>query len=457
MGRLPDDDDFPSVDRFSSGGPRPADRFSRRALAPVESFLAIEAASGIVLIAAAVIALIWANSPWRESYSTVLHTPVGATLGAFVFERDLHFWINDGLMTIFFFVAGLEIRREIHRGELSEWRRAALPLAAAVGGIVVPASIFVAFNLGLNSVKGWAVPTATDIAFAVGVLSLLGKRVPPPLRILLLALAVIDDVGAIVIIAVFYSSSLAPIGFLIVGGGMATIVAMQLLGIRSHWAYVPPAAIIWGGTYVAGIHPTLAGVVVGLMTPVRPLLGRRQLIEHADASLAALREQGDSDARKLIPHIDNFDRVGREVVSPVERLEYALHGWVAFGVMPLFAVANAGVSLGDAVFSGEPLSVFVGVCVGLIVGKPLGILAFSWAAPRRGRAALPARVAWPHFAVVGVVAGIGFTMSIFIASLAFPMGTTLEMAKLGIVIGSALAAILAILLGRAILPIRFGA
>jgi NhaA family Na+:H+ antiporter len=181
------------------------------------------------------------------------------------------------------------------------------------------------------------------------------------------------------------------------------------------------------------------------------------LIEHADASLAALREQGDSDARKLIPHIDNFDRVGREVVSPVERLEYALHGWVAFGVMPLFAVANAGVSLGDAVFSGEPLSVFVGVCVGLIVGKPLGILAFSWAATRLGLAALPASVSWPQFAVVGVVAGIGFTMSIFIASLAFPMGTTLEMAKLGIVIGSALAAILAILLGRAILPIRFGA
>jgi NhaA family Na+:H+ antiporter len=314
-----------------------------------------------------------------------------------------------------------------------------------------------AFNFGLPSTKGWAIPTATDIAFAVGVLSLLGKRVPPPLRTLLLALAVIDDVGAILIIAIFYSPTLAPVGLLVVSGGVATIVAMQLLGVRSPWAYVTPAAIIWGGTYVSGVHPTLAGVVVGLMTPVRPLLGRRQLIEHADASLAALRKQEDSDARKLIPHIDNLDRIGRDVVSPVERLEHALHGWVAFGIMPLFAVANAGVSFGDALFSGEPLSVFAGNCVGLIVGKPLGILAFSWAATRLGLAALPAGVSWPQFAVVGVVAGIGFTMSIFIASLAFPLGTTLEMAKLGIVIGSGLAAILALLLGRIILPIRVGA
>jgi len=454
MSRLPGDDDFASQDRRSPGLPRPARRLARRALVPVERFLAIEAASGIVLIAAAVIALIWANSPWRESYSTIFHTLVGVTVGSFVFERDLHFWINDGLMTIFFFVAGLEIRREMHRGELSEWRRAALPLVAAVGGMIVPGSIFLGFNLGLDSARGWGIPTATDIAFAVGVLSLLGRRVSPPLRILLLALAVIDDVGAILIIAVFYSSSLAVMGFFVVGGGMAIIVAMRWLGIQNPWAYVPPATIVWGGTYIAGIHPTLAGVVIGLMTPVRPLLGRRQWIERADASVATLRKHKENDARTLISHIDNLDKVGRDVVSPVERLQHALHGWVAFGVMPLFAVANAGVSLSNASFSGEPLSVFVGVCVGLIVGKPLGILGLSWVGTRLGLAALPDGVAWPQFAVVGVVAGVGFTMSIFIASLAFASGATLEIAKLGIVIASGVAASLGILLGWAILPTR---
>jgi NhaA family Na+:H+ antiporter len=235
----------------------PARRLARRALAPVERFLAIEAASGILLLAAAAVALIWANSPWRQSYVGLWHAPLGVKLGPFSFERDLHFWINDGVMTIFFFVVGLEIRREIHRGELSELRRAALPLAAALGGMLIPAGIFLALNRGQGSVNGWGIPMATDIAFAVGVLTLLGSRVPPPLRILLLALAVIDDVGAILVIAIFYSSGLVPLGVLVLGVGLVTIVAMQILGIRSPWAYVPPGAIVWAGAYAAGIHPTL--------------------------------------------------------------------------------------------------------------------------------------------------------------------------------------------------------
>ncbi|HTO44404.1 MAG TPA: Na+/H+ antiporter NhaA [Burkholderiales bacterium] len=424
---------------------------AQRALAPVERFLAIEAASGIVLIVAAAVALIWANSPWHETYNALWHAPVGLRISSFHIERDLHFWINDGLMTIFFFVVGLEIRREIYNGELSELRRAALPFVAAVGGMLVPASIFVAFNLGRESVSGWGIPMATDIAFAVGVLALLGSRVPPALRVFLLALAVIDDVGAILVIAIFYSSGLHPSGFFIAAGGVGVIVLMRLLGIRSPWAYVPPAAIVWAGTYVAGIHPTLAGAVIGLMTPVRPSLGRRKFIERARATLARLRDQRDSDTRALLPHMRELDQARREALSPVDRIDHALHGWVAFGVMPLFALANAGVSVGDLSLSGEPLLVLLGIGVGLILGKPIGILAFSWLATRLGFAALPRGIAWPQVAVVGVAAGIGFTMSIFIASLAFPAGPNLETSKLGILIGSAAAAIVAMVFGGVIL------
>ncbi len=425
---------------------------AQTALAPVERFLAIEAASGILLLAVAAIALVWANSPWRASYIALWNVPLGLTLGPFSFERDLHFWINDGVMTIFFFVVGLEIRREIHHGELSELRRAALPLAAALGGMLIPAAIFAALNYSRASIAGWGIPMATDIAFAVGVLTLLGSRVPPALRILLLALAVIDDVGAIVVIAVFYSSGLAPVGFVVLGAGLVAIVAMQMLGVRSSWAYVAPAAVVWAGTYAAGIHPTLAGVAVGLMTPVRAWFGREKFFAHADASVAALREHADAAEHALLPHLDHLNTARREAVSPVERIEHALHGWVAFGAMPLFALANAGVSLGDTSFSGEALLVFLGAGVGLVLGKPVGVLAFSWLATRLGLAALPRGVTWPHVAVVGVVAGVGFTMSIFIAALAFPAGTNLETSKVGILIGSGVAIVLAYGLGRIVLP-----
>jgi NhaA family Na+:H+ antiporter len=437
--------------RHPPGSWRPARWLAQRALAPVEAFLAIEAASGVLLIAAAAIALVWANSPWRESYSALWHVPFGVKIGPFSFERDLHFWVNDGVMTIFFFVIGLEIRREIHRGELSELRRAALPLAAAVGGMLVPAGLFATLNLGRESITGWGIPMATDIAFAVGVLTLLGNRVPPALRILLLTLAVIDDVGAILVIAIFYSSGLAPIGFLILGVGAVAILAMQVFGVRSPWVYVVPATVAWAGAYAAGIHPTLAGVVVGLMTPVHAWFGRENFIEHADATVTALREQDDQSERTLLPHLEHLDKARREAVSPVERIQYALHGWVAFGVMPLFALANAGVSVGDASFAREPLLVFLGVTVGLVLGKPLGILGFSWLATRFGLAALPRGVTWPQVVVVGLVAGIGFTMSIFIAALAFREGTNLETSKVGILTSSGIAAVLTYGVGRMVL------
>jgi len=305
----------------------------QRILAPVEQFLAVEATSGTVLMIAAVVALVWANSPWRTVYSNLWHIPIGFRFGAFAFERDLHFWVNEGLMTIFFFVVGLEIRREIHSGELSDIRRAALPLVAAFGGMLVPAVIFLAMNVGRESATGWAVPMATDIAFAVGALALLGKRVAPSLRILLLALAVIDDVGAILVIALFYSSDIAAFGFAVLGVGILAILTLQILGVRSAWPYVLPALGVWTGAYLGGIHPTLAGVIVGLMTPATAWYGAERFLDQTEARIRSLRSNGVSDDRVLLPHLDKLRVANREAVSPVERLQHSMHGWVAFGIL----------------------------------------------------------------------------------------------------------------------------
>jgi NhaA family Na+:H+ antiporter len=423
----------------------------RRALAPVEQFLKVEASSGIVLLVAAATALVWANSPWRASYERLWHTPVGVGIGRFAFERDVRFWINDGLMTIFFFVVGLEIRREMHRGELSELRRAALPIVAAMGGMVVPASIYYAMNAGLPGARGAGIPMATDIAFAVGVFALLGKRVPPALRVLLLALAVIDDVGAILVIAFFYSSHVAASGFVVSAVGLFAIVLMKRLGVRSSWAYVPGAVVTWFGAYLSGIHPALAGVVVGMMTPVRAWFGPEKFLAHAHASVKALGERATDDEHAMLPHLDAIENARREAVSPVERVEHALHGWVAFGIMPLFAVANAGIPLAHASFSGEPTRVFLGVVLGLVVGKPLGILVFCRLAAALGVVALPRGVTWAQVLLLGTTAGIGFTMALFIAHLALAPGALLETAKLGVLSASAVASMLSFAVGRAVL------
>ena len=420
-------------------------------LAPVERFLAIEAASGIVLTIVAVVALVWANSPWNSLYVDLWHFPIGITFGAFAFERDLHFWINDGLMTVFFFFVGLEIRREMHVGELSEARRAALPVAAALGGMLAPALIYLSMNSARPSSTGWAVPMATDIAFAVGALALLGKRVAPALRILLLALAVIDDVGAIIVIALFYSTGLVALRFVVLGAGVASTFVLQMLGVRSTLAYVGPALVVWAGAYFGGIHPTLAGVIVGFMTPVKAWYGAETFLDQTEARVRLLRSKGVPDERELLPHLDTLQLVNREAVSPVERLQHLLHGWVAFGIMPIFAFANAGVPLGDTSFAGDALWVFLGVILGLTIGKPIGILGASWLAKCVGMATLPGGVRWREISVVGMVGGIGFTMALFIAQLAFPPGAILETAKLGILCGSGLAGVLSLAVGYRIL------
>lgn len=426
----------------------PARRVARAVSAPVERFLAVEASSGMLLLAVALIALVWANSPWSGAYEALWSTPLGFSAGGLSFVRDLRWWVNDGLMTVFFFVVGLEIRREVYQGELSELRRAALPVAAAIGGMILPALIYTALNLGRPSMTGWAVPVATDIAFAVGVLALLGNRVPPALRVLLLALAVVDDVGAILVIALFYAHGVNVVGLAVAALGILAIRGMQGFGVRSALAYVAPAIVVWAGAYAGGVHPSLAGVVVGVLTPAVAWWGPQRFAVTAEQAGRDVGLALDGDGLDIHVHLDLVRTAVDEAVSPVERLERALHGWVAYGIMPLFALANAGVALGSAQLSGDGWRVFLGIAVGLVVGKPIGVIVASRLATATGAAVAPRGVSWSQVSVVGLVAGIGFTMALFVAQLAFPPGPLLETAKLAILTGSGMAGIVGYLVGR---------
>ena len=431
-------------------------RLLRVAGRPLERFLRIEAASGVLLLVVAAVALVWANSPWASLYTALWHTPVGVRFGGLTFERSLAWVVNDGLMVLFFFVVGLEIRREIHRGELSEWRRAALPAAAALGGMLAPAGVYLALAGAPRIRSGWGVPMATDIAFAVGILTLLGKRVPASLRVLLLALAVIDDLGAIVVIAFFYSSGVEWLGLLVAGAGLAAVIVLQRFGVRSKLAYVPPALIAWAGTYAAGVHPTIAGVLVGLLTPVRAWLGPTGFMDRVRHELERLDQEpiDDLPPLHLAGHLQHVEVAGREAISPAESLIHKLHPWVAFGIMPVFALANAGVSLGGGTASDASKSVLLAVTVGLVVGKPLGVLFLCWLTLRFGLSELPSGIAWRHLVVLGSVAGVGFTMALFVAQLAFDDVELLAAAKLGVLAASVGAGAVALLLGRLLLPVK---
>lgn len=378
-------------------------RVARALVSPIQRILAIEAASGIFLMIATIAALAWANLA-PGSYATTWSHEARVELGAWAPAASLQLVVNDGLMTIFFFVVGLEIRREIADGELASLKQAALPIAAALGGMLVPAGVFAILNTGRAGSAGWGVPMATDIAFAVGVLTLLGSRVPSAQRVLLLSLAVIDDIGAIVVIAVFYSAGLAPGGVVIVGLGIAAVIALRVARVRVALAYVIPGIAVWYGLHVVGIHPTLAGVILGMLTPVATLTG--------------------------------------EDASPSERLSRVLHPWVAYVVMPVFALANAGIELASPSLAGDAWWLFVGIVLGLACGKPIGIAVASLVTTKVGLAARSADLHARGIVLVGLVGGIGFTMSLFIAQLAFPSGPLLDTAKLAILVGSAASMVL---------------
>lgn len=406
---------MPEKSPASPSVPRPQ-ILTEKALAALERFTHIEAVSGIVLLIAAVIALIWANSPVADSYEHFWNTPVTFGLGDFSVSRSLHFLVNDGLMTIFFLVVGVEIRQEIKDGALASLKLATLPLGAALGGVMMPAILYTLLNHGTVAGSGWAVPTATDIAFAVGVLALLGKAIPGGVRILLLALAIIDDIVAILIIAVFYTASLDYLGLLIALCGLLLVLLFQRMGIGRAYVYVLPGAVVWFGLLKMGVHPTLAGVILGLMTPVTT--------------------QGQTPA-------------------PVKRIQAGLHHWVAYGIMPLFALANAGVNL-HGVNLDDALSrhVVMGVMLALIVGKPLGVMLASVTLVKLNICQLPEGVSWTGVSLVGLLAGIGFTMSIFIAALAFADPALLAAAKLSVLLASTLAAVIGLVWGRIMFSTR---
>jgi len=423
-----------------------AQLLAQQAFSTLERFLHIEAVSGVVLLFAAAVALVWANSPYAHNYHTLWDLPLSIGLGSFTFSRSLHFWINDGLMTVFFLVVGMEVRREIHEGALSQRSQASLPVAAAVGGVIAPAVIFLALNPDPAQSQGWAVPTATDIAFAVGVLALLGRSIPRNVRIFLLALAIIDDVIAVLIIAFFYSGGLDIGGSMVVGLGALMVLGLQRIGVGSAYSYVLPGAVVWIGLLMSGAHPTLAGVVLGLMTPVRSIPMNEQPVDVVSRVAKELRARfagSKHDAAAIARPLRQLRLANREMLPPVVRVQSALHPWVAFGIMPIFALANAGVTVGDVdLGAGLTTHVMVGVALALVAGKPLGIVGTTWLMVRTGWCRLPPGVSWGGVWLIGLLAGIGFTMSIFIAMLAFADQDLLGAAKLGVLLGSLVAALL---------------
>ncbi|TCM65792.1 sodium/proton antiporter (NhaA family) [Acinetobacter calcoaceticus] len=405
----------------------------------------IEAMSGIVLLVFTAIALIWANSMYAQSYLDFLHSPIGFNLGTMEVNTTVHFVINDVLMTIFFLVVGAEVRHEIHDGALADIKMASLPIIAACGGVIVPALIYLAFNRGEHGIlQGWAIPTATDIAFAVGILALLGKSVPTSARIFLLTLAIIDDIIAVLIIALFYTESLNFAALSFVAIGLVLVMLFQRMGIFAMPPYIVPGLLIWYGLFKVGVHPSLAGVILGLLTPVISRPSTFSPAQQAERALQHIQQQPDNPTA-----IEQLRIANRELRSPVHRVSYQLAPWVAFLIMPLFALANAGVNISqvslDYVGANE---VVLGIAVALVLGKPLGIFLITWISVRLGIGKLSDQFSYSWLLLVSCLAGIGFTMSIFIATLAFSQDQILmDAAKLGVLIGSFIAAVIGIVLG----------
>lgn len=406
---------------------------------PIVRFMHIEAAGGFVLLACTVLALIVANSPWSAQFAEIWQTRVGFTIGNFELYKPLLLWINDGLMTIFFFVVGLEIKREIVFGELQDPRKAALPAAAALGGMIVPGAIYLMVHGDGPGKSGWGIPMATDIAFVVGFLALLGSRIPFGLKILLLTLAIVDDIGAILVIAVAYTADTS-VMFLAIGlASFGIIYWLRYIGVRLVPMYVILGAGIWYAFLKSGVHPTVAGVLIGLFTPASPWFARRSLVNVAEGVVARLQLDRDADDRDHQEEaVQLLTFTARETISPLDRLETALHPWVAFVIMPLFALANAGVRVELSAIT-EPVA--LAVVAGLVFGKPIGIVTFSWMAVKLGLARLPTGVNWKILFGAACLAGIGFTMSLFISGLAL-QAELLTAGKIGTLIGSLVSATL---------------
>ena len=429
---------------------RGTDRFvPRKVVRPLQSLMEIESSSAVLILVATALAMFVANTPLVDAYQRFWESHLTLEVaGAHVLDLSMHDLVNDGLMTLFFLVVSLEIKRELVFGELRDPRAAALPIVAAVGGMVVPAVIYVAFNAGGPHAQGWGIPMATDIAFAVAVITSLGSRVPLGARLFLLTLAIVDDLGAIVVIALFYSGGIA-LGWLLTAvATVALALVLQRSRVRSLWVYIALGTVGWFALHESGVHATLIGVAFGLVTPSFALLAPDRFPEVANRLVSEVVDRNEDGVVTADEHEQNdhtlreIRRLTRETQSPLHRVETGLAPYVAFGIVPLFAFANAGLPFPDvplAEWLGDP--VVLGIALGLVVGKTLGIFGASWLTVRAGLARYPAGMTQSHLLGVSMTAGVGFTVAIFVANLAFTDGAVVELAKLGIVVGSVVAAV----------------
>ena len=418
---------------------------------PVNRFIHLEYTSGIVLLINVVIAILWANiSP--NSYHHLWEINLSVGFGESILNQPLHAWINDGLMAVFFFVIGLELKREFMDGELSSFRNASLPMGAALGGMVVPALIYAAVNLGSDSMRGWGIPMATDIAFALALLSMAGKHIPSSVKVFLSALAVADDLGAVLVIAFFYTDGVnfAALGVAVIF--LMVLIAGNRMGIRSSAFYLIVGICVWLGFLFSGVHATLAGVLVAFTIPAATRINEevyssnlKKLIQEFEQEIPNNSTLTTPAQHKTIQHVKNLSLAAE---TPLQKIEHALHPWVAFVIMPLFALSNSGIIIGADFFSSVVNPVSIGVTLGLVVGKLLGILGFTWLMVRFGLGSLPHGATWRHIAGVALLGGIGFTMSLFISGLAFNNLVFIEQAKYGILIASIVAGILGTLVLR---------
>ncbi len=408
-----------------------------RLLSPIQEFINQETSSGVILLASTILALLWANSSYANSYFNLWHTILTIGIeGKLIISKSLLLWINDGLMAIFFFVVGLEIKRELLIGELRTLKRAIIPIAAALGGMILPALIYTLFNFNHASKHGWGVPMATDIAFALGVLALLGRRAPLSLKIFLTALAIVDDLGAVIVIAIFYTSQIMWAWLGLAALFFVFLLTLNLLGFRHPLLYALIGIGLWVAFLKSGVHATIAGVLLALTIPTSSKINEEQFIQQSRNWLDKFETQSQGKELNITQQaiIGNIETAVEEAQSPSQRLEHTLHPYVSFLIMPIFAFANAGVSLTTHISLFNPVT--LGIILGLFLGKQIGIFSFTYLAVKTGLAELPTNTSWQQIWGVSILSGIGFTMSLFIAELAFEQDDLLTSAKLGILLAS---------------------
>lgn len=431
----------------------------RRIIYPLQQFIQAESFSGILLMFVTLIALAWANSPWAETYTNTWNTPLTIAFGDFGLTKAAILWINDGLMAIFFFVVGLEIKREMLMGELASLKSAAFPVVAAIGGMLVPALIYFFLNQNTAGVSGWGIPMATDIAFALGILTLLGNRVPLSLKLFLVAFAIVDDIGAVLVIALFYT---AEVDFVFLFGAMLVFGILLILSavkVRNIWLYTLLGIVMWVLFLKSGVHATIAGILLAITIPARSKITEKEFVQSTNHIMEELqtvyapvqnseRELEETEEEQYQAAVYTIEDNCEEALSPLHRLEHSLHPWVAFAIMPIFALANAGIYIDANLTSGFSNPISWGIILGLVLGKPIGIMIFTWLASVTGLVSKPASFTWLQVVGAGLLGGIGFTMSIFIANLAFVGSPFLAQAKLAILSASFVAGVVAYLLLR---------